>query len=427
MYIEPYRQFSFSGPAVTATLLFLVSAGAVAILCAGFRNSLIEAQRAAERQSEFLAVLSHELRNPLAAIHSSMYIAGRAEPGSQGQQRILGVIERQVRQLMRLTDDLLDVTRIAHGKVLLQRETTDLGLLVRHAAADHLALFEKNGLEMAVRIEDEPLLLYADPARLTQVIGNLLQNAAKFTPQGSRTTLSVRRSGEDFGELSVRDTGHGIAPDLLANIFQPFVQAEKTPWRGAAGLGLGLALVKGLVELHGGTVEARSAGPGQGAEFIVRMPLDRRKTARRSAKPGPTESLPHRRILVVEDNVDAAENLKEALELNRHTVDLAHTGLAGIEKARALKPDVVLCDIGLPEMNGYEVAQAIRADPALRSTMLIALSGYGLPEDVDKAKAAGFDLHFSKPADLALLQQSLVTPRPGSERAPLADPAPPRH
>jgi CheY-like chemotaxis protein len=251
----------------------------------------------------------------------------------------------------------------------------------------------------------------ADPTRLTQIVGNLLHNAVKFTPPGSRTTLSTRRGDERTAEIVVEDTGHGIAPDVLAQLFQPFVQAEKTLERSAGGLGLGLALVRGLAELHGGSVTAESPGPGRGARFVVRIPLERRKAPRLSLVQGPSGAAHARRVLVIEDNVDAAETLKEALELSEHEVDLAFTGPEGIAKARALKPDVVLCDIGLPGLNGFEVARTLRADPGLEGTTLVALSGYALPEDVDQAKAAGFDLHVAKPPDLTVLERSIAEAR----------------
>ncbi|HTP24094.1 MAG TPA: ATP-binding protein [Anaeromyxobacteraceae bacterium] len=425
LFLGPPRQFHTSGPAVSASLLFAVSAGAIALLCAGFRNALLEARQTAarlrrqaillrdadQRKNEFLGVLSHELRNPLSAIRVSMHIAGRVPPESPSAERALAVVDRQLRQLTRLVDDLLDVTRISRGKVRLQRETVDLQALVTHAAEDHAELFEKNGLRLEVVAEDdEPILVSADPARVTQIIGNLLQNAAKFTPRGARTTVSVTATDE-VGEVSVHDTGDGIHPDVLENLFEPFVQAENTLERSAGGLGLGLALVKGLVELHGGTVQVDSAGPGKGTNFIVRLPLCKGRARRPPVLPGPPEPPASRRVLVVEDNIDAAESLKEALELNGHTVFLAYTGPEGVQRARDVRPDVVLCDIGLPGMNGYDVARAIRADPDLCFSRLIALSGYALPEDVDRARAAGFDQHLAKPADLSVLEHSIAATR----------------
>jgi two-component system CheB/CheR fusion protein len=458
MFLPPYWELSLSRADLTAMLLFAISAGSVALLCALFRDALLQARKTARRlrrqatlvdraagrareseralrereeqlrranerlqeadrrKDEFLGVLSHELRNPLAPIQNSLFIAARSPPGSEQTRRALAVIERQVAQLTRLVDDLLDVTRIARGKVRLQRKAVDLRALASRTAEDYQPLFAKHGLTLEVAIGDAPLSVSADPTRLTQIIGNLLHNAVKFTPPGARTTLSIRRADERSAEIAVEDTGHGIAPEVLTQLFRPFVQAETTLERSAGGLGLGLALVRGLAELHGGSVSAHSDGLGRGARFAVRIPLERRKAPRLAvvgADRPPSASA--RRVLVVEDNVDAAESLKEALELTDHDVELAFSGPEGIERARALRPDVVLCDIGLPGLNGFEVAKAIRADPALESTTLVALSGYALPEDVDRAKAAGFDLHVAKPPDLGALERSIAEARADRE------------
>jgi signal transduction histidine kinase/CheY-like chemotaxis protein len=375
-------------------------------------------REANQRKTEFLGVLSHELRNPLSPIRNSIYITGRAPPGSEQARRALAVIDRQVHQLTRLVDDLLDVTRIAHGKIRLKRERVDLNALASHVAEDYRFTFEKNDLELKVRLADEPLFVNADPTRLAQIIGNLLHNAAKFTPRGSWTALSIRRVDEHDAEFTVQDNGPGIPPEVLATLFEPFVQAERTLERSSGGLGLGLALVKGLVELHGGSVSARSAGPGQGAAFSVRVPVERRRADRlASVVAPPMASSAARRVLVIEDSIDAAETLKEVLELNDYVVAVAYGGSEGVRKARAFKPDVVLCDIGLPDMNGFEVARTLRADAELHSAKLVALSGYALPEDVDKAKAAGFDLHLAKPPDLSVLEQSIAEARVIAETA----------
>jgi CheY-like chemotaxis protein/anti-sigma regulatory factor (Ser/Thr protein kinase) len=247
----------------------------------------------------------------------------------------------------------------------------------------------------------------ADSTRITQVMGNLLQNAVKFTARGGRTTLSVERT-DGFGVLTVRDTGAGIAREVMPQLFQPFVQAEKTLDRSAGGLGLGLALVKGLVELHGGTVSAHSDGVGKGATFVARLPLERRRAPRLEIVPTAPAPGPKRHVLVIEDNIDSAETLKEALELNDHVVDIALTGPDGLEKARSLKPDVVVCDIGLPGMDGFQVARTIRSDPHLRAVPLIALSGYAQPEDLEKSREAGFDLHLAKPPELETLERAIA-------------------
>jgi CheY-like chemotaxis protein/nitrogen-specific signal transduction histidine kinase len=365
-------------------------------------------QEADQRKNEFLGILSHELRNPLSPIQHSIHIASRAAPGSEQARRALAVIDRQVRQLTRLVEDLLDVTRIARGKVRLKRERVHLQALARHAADDYRDLFESGGRELEVVVSDDPLHLDADPARLTQIVGNLLHNAAKFTPPGTRTTLSVRRADDGSAELSVEDRGQGIAPELLDHLFEPFVQAEKTLARNAGGLGLGLALVKGLTELHGGSVTAQSGGPGRGTRFVVHIPLEGRKAPRLTLLSTPAPPLASGRVLIIEDNADAAATLKEALELDGHAVEVAGSGPEGIRTARTFRPDAVLCDIGLPGMSGYEIARELRADLALRSATLIALSGYALPEDVDRAREAGFDLHLAKPPDLGVLTRAIA-------------------
>ena len=376
-----------------------------------------EALREADRRkNEFLAMLSHELRNPLAPIRNSIYILDRAAPGGSQARRAQRVIDRQVTHMTRLIDDLLDVTRISRGKIHLRRERLDLEEVVRRTVEDLRSVFVENDVELEVTIAGAPFIVDGDGTRLGQIVGNLLQNAAKFTPRGGRTHLTVA-ADEDGAHaiLRVRDDGGGIAPDMLPLIFEPFMQADKTLDRSKGGLGLGLALVKGLVELHGGSVSAHSEGLGRGAEFVVRLPLAAPAIALGSAPPAAAPS-GARRVLVIEDNADAAETLKDALELSDHIVEVAGSGAEGLEMARGFAPDVVLCDIGLPGMDGYEVAKAIRADPQLRSVWLVALSGYALPEDVERAKGAGFDRHLAKPPDLDALERAL-TERPAKPAA----------
>jgi signal transduction histidine kinase/DNA-binding response OmpR family regulator len=356
-----------------------------------------------ERKDHFLAMLAHELRNPLAPIVNGVYILERTAPGDQAR-RALGVIDRQVHHLSRLVDDLLDVTRITRGKINLRLERIDVSALVRHAAEDQRSVFADRGVELEVAVGATPLQVSADPTRIAQVIGNLLHNAVKFTPRGGRVSLSAEGAGEGFAAIRVRDTGEGIAPATLGRIFEPFVQGDRALDRKHGGLGLGLALVKGLAELHGGAATAHSEGAGKGAEFVITLPLCR--AAERSPGSGaPALTVPAHRILLIEDNVDGAESLKEALEMNGHVVEIAHSGPEGLEKARASHPDVVLCDIGLPVMDGFEVAMAMRADPALGSIAIIALSGYAAPADLERAAGAGFDRHLAKPVDWAELER----------------------
>ncbi|HET7754820.1 MAG TPA: ATP-binding protein [Anaeromyxobacteraceae bacterium] len=368
---------------------------------------LAELREADRRKNEFLGMLSHELRNPLAPIRNSLYILGRAAPGGEQARRALAVIDRQVQHTTRLVDDLLDVTRIARGKIRLQRERVDLCALARRTVEDHREVFARNGVDLELVLPDEELVVDADATRLGQVIGNLLNNAVKFTPRGGTTRLTLDRT-DGFAELAVRDTGAGIASDVIPQLFEPFMQVENTLDRSAGGLGLGLALVKGLVELHGGSVRVQSEGIGRGTSFVVRLPLERRQPRHLTVVPARSAARANRRVLVIEDNIDAAESMKEALELSGHLVDIALTGPDGVEKAHAETPDVIVCDIGLPGMDGFHVAKAIRASPRLDHVPLIALSGYAQPDDIERSKEAGFDLHLAKPPDLDALERAIV-------------------
>jgi two-component system CheB/CheR fusion protein len=369
-----------------------------------------------------MAVLSHELRNPLAPITNSLYILDHAVPGGEQANRAQAVIGRQVGQLARLVDDLLDVTRISHNKIPLQRQRLDLNELVRRTLEDHRPQFEANEVLIELAPAPKPVLVSGDRNRLAQVVGNLLQNAAKFTGPGGRVRAIVSVDSEGkLAVVRVADTGVGMAPEMLARLFQPFSQADATLDRSKGGLGLGLALVKGLVELHGGTISAHSPGLGQGAEFVVRLPLALEETAT-DAPALPRAPGGRRRVLIIEDNIDAADSLREALEFSEHEVEVAYNGPAGIAKARKYKPEVVFCDIGLPGMDGFDVARAFRADDALRGTYLVALSGYAQPEDVLRASEAGFDQHLAKPPSLERLEQALahvpvaeVAPEPSGE------------
>ncbi len=350
------------------------------------------------RKNEFLGVLSHELRNPLAPIRNALYVLDRAAPGGDQAARARAVLGRQVGHLTRLVDDLLDVTRISRGKIQLQRSRIDLGEVVRRTVEDHKALLAERGIALEVRIAPGPLEVDADETRVAQIVGNLLQNGAKFTDRGGHIAVAVER-GADEVAIRVRDSGIGISADMMGRLFEPFAQADESLHRSRGGLGLGLALVKGLVELHGGAVEARSDGVGRGTELIVRLRLAEGGGQAR-ANSASAEPVRPRRILVIEDNLDAAETLREMLEMRGHLVEVTHDGRRGIEKARAFRPDVVLCDIGLPEMDGYAVARAIRSDASVASTVLVALTGYALPDDQRRAAEAGFDAHVAKPASI---------------------------
>jgi len=379
---------------------------------AALREAVEQRERAEEalrdadrRKDQFLAVLSHELRNPLAPIRNSLHVLERSPPGGDAARRAQQVIARQVGHLTRLVDDLLDVTRVAHGKLKLRSERLDLGELVARAVEDHAEIFAARGVSLDLAVPETGAWVEGDRTRLSQALGNLLQNAAKFTARGGSVRLALAVDGGDV-EMRLRDNGVGIEPAMLPRLFEPFSQADDTLARSAGGLGLGLALVKGLVELHGGTIEAKSAGKGAGTEFVVRLPLSKAPPRRRAAD-APTPPRP-RRIVVIEDSLDGAESLREVLELDGHTVEVAHDGAVGIELCRSSRPEVVLCDIGLPGMSGYEVARVLRSDPALRGAYLIALTGYALPDDQRRAADAGFDVHLSKPPTIEELQGAVA-------------------
>jgi signal transduction histidine kinase len=362
------------------------------------------------RKTEFIAVLSHELRNPLAAIRSSLYLLDHAPQDRERSARAREIIQRQTGHLARMVEDLLDVTRISRGKIELRPARFDAREVVRRICDDHRATFEQRGVDLRVDAPDSTRI-ETDETRFAQVVGNLLHNAAKFTRKGGNVVVGVR-AVERQVEISVRDDGLGIAADLLPRLFEPFVQAEGGLARTKGGLGLGLALVKGLVELSGGAVRARSEGVDQGAEFVLTFPLvpalDRSGSAPPTlrASPGRAGGV---QVLVIEDNLDAAHSLADVLTLEGHRVHVATSGTSGIAKARELKPAVILCDIGLPDVDGYEIARTIRADEALRSTRLIAVSGYAQPEDRQRAARAGFDVHIAKPSSIDVLLAAVAS------------------
>jgi len=358
-------------------------------------------KEADRHKDAFLAPLSHELRNPLAPIRNSLFVLERTEPGSDQAKNAQAIISRQVSHMTRLIDDLLDVTRVSRGKSQLQRTKLELGDAVRRTVEDHRQSFVTAGVQLDSKLSSEPMWLTADATRLVQVVGNLLGNAVKFTPRGGRVDIRLDRQGT-LALLRVRDSGVGMTQAVLEHLFEPFMQAKETLHRSRGGLGLGLALVKGLVELHHGTVEARSAGPGQGSEFTITLPLE--APPQPEAGEQPHRSSFRRRVLIIEDKVDAADSLKTVLELCGHEVQAANDGRSGIALARTFRPEVVVCDIGLPGMDGYAVARTFRSDEDLAGVPLIALSGYAAPEDLQRGREAGFARHMAKPPDLDELQ-----------------------
>jgi signal transduction histidine kinase/CheY-like chemotaxis protein len=379
-------------------------------------EALREANR---RKDEFLAMLAHELRNPLAPILNAVEVLRIACPEDGQQQWAREVIQRQTQHLTRLVDDLLDVSRITRGKVNLRRGPLELSAVIRGAVEASCSLIDARRHELKITLPPEPVRVEGDLTRLVQVVSNLLNNAAKFTDEGGHIQLEA---GEESGEavIRVRDNGIGLPADLLPHVFEPFRQADRSLDRAHGGLGIGLTLVRQLVELHGGRVEARSEGPGRGSEFLVRLPVHVPAAVPSSevlSGERTRSAAPSLRILIVEDSVDAAETLALLLYLRGHEVRTAGDGPAGLNAAHAFRPHVILCDIGLPGMSGYEVAERLRKQADFTRTPLIAISGYGQEEDLQRSHEAGFDLHLTKPVEpdtLAALLYSL----PGLQQAP---------
>ena len=398
-------------PVQTDRLLLGVGANQAAVV---LQNKRTEAafQELDRRKDEFLAILAHELRNPLAPLSNSLEVLRLAENSSELREQTRGVMERQVRQMVRLVDDLMDVSRMTRGKVELRRERTELAAVLESAVETARPVIEASGHELTVTLPPEPVLLDADPSRLAQVFSNLLNNAAKYTEQAGQIRLiASRQEGEVV--VKVRDTGIGIPGDVLPRIFDIFTQGDRSLERAQGGLGIGLSIVRGMVELHGGSVMARSAGPGQGSEFAVRLPVLAAPTPEIQAAEGDGEpaALPaHRRILVADDNQDSAESLALLLTLRGSEVRIAHDGWEAVEAAAAFAPDIVLLDIGMPRLNGYEAARKIREQDRRGERMvLIALTGWGQDEDRQRSTEAGFDFHLVKPVDFAALEQLLAS------------------
>jgi PAS domain S-box-containing protein len=361
------------------------------------------------RKDEFLAILAHELRNPLAPIRNSLHILRLTASEDPTTQRIGEMLERQVTHLVRLVDDLLEVSRITRGKVELRKEQVEVAAVVRSAVETSDPLIEAAGHQLALALPSEPLILEGDPVRLAQVLANLLNNAAKFTPPGGQIWLTVRGEGHDV-VLSVRDTGRGIPQDMLPHVFELFTQVDHAASRAQGGLGIGLALVRSLVEMHGGSVQAVSAGPGTGSEFIVRLPLAiNPRPVDSTGQARPSVALAHRRVLVVDDNRDAAESLAMLLKLIGAEVQVVYSGPDALKLLASYHPAVVLLDLGMPDMDGYEVARRIRQRPEYRDVTLIALTGWGQEEDRRRSQMAGFDYHLIKPADVAALETLLMS------------------
>ena len=364
------------------------------------------------RKDEFLAILAHELRNPLAPIRNALAIMKLAGPDAVATQGLAEMLERQVDHMVRLVDDLFEVSRITRGMIELRKQRIDAGLVLRDVVATARPMLDAARQELHIDIGPDPLPVDGDSVRLAQVFGNLLHNASKFSSEGGSLWLAARRRGDHL-EIALKDQGKGIPREMLPRIFDMFTQVDRRASRTQSGLGIGLTLVKSLVELHGGEVHARSPGPGKGSEFLVHLPLAKEVTMMGeapAARSFPTGAAIPRRVLVVDDNRDSADSIAMLLKLLGADVHVVYDGPGALSAIDAFQPSVVLLDIGLPSMDGYEVARRIRQRPELNALTLIALTGWGQTEDRVRSREAGFQHHLVKPADPTVLQSLLETP-----------------
>ena len=384
----------------------------MSVAVADLKNAAVGAENAVQTpdrsKSEFLAILAHELRNPLAPIRNAVQILNRECALAPESQWALSAIERQVRQMARLIDDLVDVARITSNRFDLRRERVDLASVLRLAIETSGTLLRAAGQEFTTVLPENPIYLDADPIRLAQAVSNLLNNAAKFTDRGGHIWLVVERNGSD-AVITVRDTGVGISRAMLPHVFEMFTQGEQAHSRTLGGLGIGLTLVKRLIEMHGGTVAADSAGQNMGSTFVIRLPtlVDSSQRPQSKAEDPARMSPPSLRILVVDDNRDAADSLAMLLRTSGNDIRTAYDGAEAVQVANDFEPEVVLLDIGLPNMDGHEVAQRIRQEPWARRTCLIAVTGWSDEADRARSRAAGFDHHLVKPLDTSHLAQLL--------------------
>jgi PAS domain S-box-containing protein len=376
-----------------------------------------ELQAESQRKDEFLAMLAHELRNPIAPIRNAAQILRLRGPTDPILQGARDVIDRQVTQLARLVDDLLDVSRIRGGKIRLDREPVDLASVISFAVETARPLIEQRNHQLELDLPAEPMVVEGDAARLSQVIANLLNNAAKFTPRRGFIWVDLRRE-QNEARIAVRDSGVGISEDMAPRLFDLFAQAETTLGRAQGGLGIGLTLVRSLVEMHGGSVGVHSDGIGKGSEFVLRLPLLTDPLPTGIRKPPTTARQPvSRRVLVVDDNVDIADTFKMLIECSGHEVRMVTDGDSALRVALEFRPEVVFLDIGLPGRDGYEISRELRKMPELEGLVLIAVTGYGQPEDRNRSREAGFDHHWVKPIDFDALDKlwaSLAPDRRGS-------------
>jgi signal transduction histidine kinase/ActR/RegA family two-component response regulator len=374
------------------------------------RLRLIEQLREQDRRKdEFLATLAHELRNPLAPMNNGLQLMRLAASNPATLEHARAMMERQLQQMKRLVDDLMDVSRISRNRLELRKEFVELATVVNRATETSRPLIEGAEQELLVSLPEEPVLIDGDPVRLAQAFSNLLNNASKYSEKGSFIWFQAEQTGDEI-IVTVRDTGIGIPADNLPNIFDIFVQVDRSLERSQGGLGIGLTLVRQLVQMHGGSVEVRSDGPGHGSEFIVRLPVVIVSKPTSEAKvDNKTSEAPTtvRRILVADDNLDSADSLALMLEMLGHEVSSAHDGLEALEAAKRSKPELIFMDLGMPRMNGYDAARLIRSAPECDGVVLVALTGWGQEEDRRRSYEAGFDHHIVKPIDFAVVEKIL--------------------
>jgi len=383
------------------------------------RRLAADLAEADQRKNEFLATLAHELRNPLAPMSNMLEVVKHAGDDREVLKRAHDTIERQLGQMVRLVDDLLDLNRITYDRLELRRSEVELSSVIQQAVEVARPLIDAAGHDLTVDLPDEPIYLNADRARLAQVFGNLLNNSSKYTRPNGRITLSAKRTftpPDDEVVVTVKDNGAGIPQDKLDRIFDMFMQVDLTAERSQGGLGIGLTLVKRLAEMHGGSIEARSAGEGQGSEFIVRLPVLSKPTVAAQPAPAATEPSPERRILIVDDNRDSADSLAMLLEITGNKTYMAHDGVEAVEAIEEHRPEVVLLDIGLPRLTGHEVCRHVRQQPWGQDIVMIALTGWGQEDDRRKSEEAGFNGHLVKPVDYDKLLELLSSLTNGAQR-----------
>jgi signal transduction histidine kinase len=411
LFAVPAAQNTTVASSQLSMLMFLVEGLAISFCFEAVHHARNRLLIAARRKNEFLATLAHELRNPLAPIRNCLELLRLAGNDPVALAQTHSIMERQVNQMVRLVDDLLDVSRIDRNKLELRREQVHLAEIVHRAVETSRPLIDAKAHQLTITLPPQPILLHADQVRLTQVLSNLLNNAAKYTEEGGHIRLTVEQEGGEV-VVKVQDSGIGIPTDMLPKIFEMFTQVDQSLERSQGGLGIGLTLVKWLVEMHGGSVEARSDGPGRGSELMVRLPvllpLTAPKSQRSNSSTGETGARQRRRILVVDDNEDAAITLGTMLKEMGNQVCVVHDGVEAVATAASFQPDVVFLDIRMPRMNGHDAARRIREEPWGKEMVLIAQTGWGQEEDRLRSTEAGFDYHLVKPVAATTLHEILA-------------------